>query len=74
MGLDERAQPHAFGVRVETIPMTPLCARLLGDDDGQDLIEYALLAGLISVVAVLALMGLGHKLAGSYQKIELRIP
>jgi len=54
--------------------MTPLCARLLRDDDGQDLIEYALLAALISIVAVLVIMGLGHKLAGSYQKIELRIP
>jgi len=54
--------------------MTPLCAQLLRDDDGQDLIEYALLAALISIVAVLVIMGLGHKLAGSYQKIELRIP
>ena len=32
-----------------------LCRRLLADDDAQDLIEYALLAGFLAVIAGAAL-------------------
>jgi pilus assembly protein Flp/PilA len=36
-----------------------LVARFIADEDGQDLIEYALLAGFISLVAILAITLLG---------------
>jgi Flp pilus assembly pilin Flp len=35
-------------------------ARLVGDDEGQDLIEYALLAGLIALVAVVGVTAVGN--------------
>jgi pilus assembly protein Flp/PilA len=54
--------------------MTALCVRLIGDDEGQDLIEYGLLAALISIVAVLAITAVGTKLQTSYQNIEASIP
>ena len=39
--------------------MTRMLARLLHETDGQDLIEYALLAGFISLAAVLAITNVG---------------
>jgi pilus assembly protein Flp/PilA len=39
--------------------MKRLIARFIDDDEGQDLIEYALLAGFISLVAIIAITLLG---------------
>ena len=38
-----------------------MLARLVREDDGQDLIEYALVAALISVIAVLAIETVGRR-------------
>ena len=54
--------------------MRLLCTRLAGEDDGQDLIEYGLLAALISVICVLAITAVGTKLQSSYENIEASIP
>jgi len=51
-----------------------LCSRLIGEDGGQDLIEYGLLAALISVVAVLAISALGSKVNTNYENIQSSIP
>jgi pilus assembly protein Flp/PilA len=51
-----------------------LCSRMVVNEDGQDLIEYALLAALISVVAVLAISAVGSKVTTNYQNIEAGIP
>ena len=48
--------------------------RLWREELGQDLIEYGLLAALISVVAVAAITAVGSKLTASYQGISARIP
>jgi pilus assembly protein Flp/PilA len=42
---------------------------LVRDDNGQDLIEYALLAGLISLVAVAAITTAGTHVNGIFTKI-----
>ena len=42
---------------------------LVSDDEGQDLIEYALLAGLISLVAVATVTTAGEQVNGIFQKI-----
>lgn len=54
--------------------MREFCTRLLSEENGQDLIEYGLLAALISVLAVLAITAVGTKLQTSYQNIEASIP
>jgi Flp pilus assembly pilin Flp len=41
-------------------------ARLLADDDGQDLIEYALLTGLIAIAGVLVFPTIRTKMAAAY--------
>ena len=51
-----------------------LSSRLIENEDGQDLIEYGLLAALISVIAVLAISALGVKVNTNYQNISSSIP
>ena len=43
---------------------------LLRDDSGQDLIEYALIAGVIGLGAVAALTPLNTAIAGLFTKIQ----
>ncbi|MGC2638188.1 MAG: Flp family type IVb pilin [Acidobacteriaceae bacterium] len=42
---------------------------LLNDETGQDLVEYALIAALIALVAVTGLNGLASKINSEYNKI-----
>jgi len=42
-------------------------ARVLADERGQDLIEYALLTGIIAVAGVLVFPPVLTKMAGAYQ-------
>ncbi len=51
--MSERDPKGAWNAMVENMK------RFLVDDGGQDLIEYALLAGLISLMAVTAILNVG---------------
>ena len=44
------------------------------DEQGQDLIEYALLAGLISIFCVAAVKGAGSKVSTLFSSVEAAIP
>jgi len=39
-------------------------------EDGQDLVEYALLAALLAIVSIAALKTLGTKIAGNWGTIQ----
>lgn len=54
--------------------MKNLLNRFVREEDGQDLIEYALLAGLISIVCVIAIANAGTKVSALYDKIVSSIP
>jgi len=43
--------------------------RFIQDEQGQDLIEYALLASLVAIVSVAALKALGAKVATFYNTV-----
>jgi pilus assembly protein Flp/PilA len=43
------------------------------DDEGQDLIEYALLAGLISLVAVATVTSAGTQVSNIFQSITTKL-
>ena len=43
--------------------------RLLKDESGQDLIEYALIAALISIAVIVGLNGLASKINAEFTKI-----
>jgi pilus assembly protein Flp/PilA len=69
---------HAFARRVvndarRELVMTNLITRfraLLHDDEGQDLIEYALLAGLVALVSTVALTEAGTEVRGIWEDIR----
>jgi Flp pilus assembly pilin Flp len=59
-----------MGVQVDTMnAVKNLVARLLRDEEGQDLIEYALLASFVSLVAVTGATLLGTALNNWYSVV-----
>jgi pilus assembly protein Flp/PilA len=44
--------------------------QLWNDEEGQDLVEYALLAALIAVAAVITMTALGTKISALFTKIN----
>jgi pilus assembly protein Flp/PilA len=53
--------------------MKNLIASFVRDEQGQDLIEYALLAGFISLAVVTAVTNVGTALNGLYQNVETKV-
>ena len=53
--------------------MKSLIVRFVREDAGQDLIEYALLAGFISLVAVVAITAVGTGVNTVYQNIDTQV-
>jgi pilus assembly protein Flp/PilA len=51
------------------IRMQNLKDALLGDQSGQDLIEYALIAGLIAVAAITAMGSLAGAINGAFGRV-----
>ena len=49
--------------------MTQTLIRILRQEDGQDLIEYALVAALISVLSILAITSVGAAVNQLYQTV-----
>jgi pilus assembly protein Flp/PilA len=47
---------------------------LVRNDDGQDLIEYGLLAALISIIAIVAITSVGSSLQTTYTSFSSTIP
>lgn len=48
-------------------------ALLLNDESGQDLIEYALVAGLIGLVAVVAMTSVGTSITAAFNSIATKL-
>ena len=53
--------------------MRDLFLRLVREDEGQDLIEYALLAGFISLVAVVAITNVGSGVNIVYGNVQTQV-
>ena len=53
--------------------MKNLVKRFVADDQGQDLIEYALLGGFVSLVAVVGATALGNNLNTWYGAVATRV-
>lgn len=49
--------------------MKQLMTKFMNDESGQDLIEYALIAALIALVAISALTTVGQKVSGVLNSI-----
>jgi pilus assembly protein Flp/PilA len=53
--------------------MRELGSLLMQDESGQDLIEYSLLAGIISVAAIASLKGLSGNIASQWTALGSRL-
>ena len=53
--------------------MKNLFNRFVREESGQDLIEYALLAGLISLASVLAITALGTAVQGVFTNVDTAV-
>jgi pilus assembly protein Flp/PilA len=54
--------------------MKNLMIRFVREEEGQDLIEYSLLAALISIVSILAMTTLGTTISGVFDTITNALP
>ena len=54
--------------------MKTMLKKLVVEESGQDLIEYALLAGFISLIAVTALTSIGTGVRTTYENIDSQFP
>jgi pilus assembly protein Flp/PilA len=76
--LNELVASNATGLRQPCVSfgrshMKSLLVRFTREDQGQDLIEYALLAGFISLVAVLAITNVGTGVNAVYTNIDKQV-
>jgi pilus assembly protein Flp/PilA len=54
--------------------MKTVLVRLTRDENGQDLIEYGLLIGIITVAAVLAVTSIGGKVSAYFTNLNTAMP
>ena len=53
--------------------MKTLCRRLIGDDRGQDLTEYALLGGLVAVVGIIIWTNVEAAVGTTYNALDTNV-
>ena len=54
--------------------MKALVARFLHEESGQDLIEYGLLIGIITVACIVSINLIGPKVATYYSNLNAKLP
>jgi len=54
--------------------MKALPIRLIGSNDGQDLIEYSLMLGIITLAALLAMAAIGGKVSQYFTSLNTTMP
>ena len=54
--------------------MKNLVVRFVREDAGQDLIEYGLLVGIITVGAITAIIAIGPKVTGYFTNLNTALP
>ena len=54
--------------------MKNLLARFVREDEGQDLIEYGLLIGIITVGCIVSINAIGPKVAGYFSNLNAQLP
>jgi pilus assembly protein Flp/PilA len=54
--------------------MKALFTRLVREEEGQDLIEYGLLIGIITAAAITAILAIGPKVQNYFSDLEAELP
>ena len=65
---------HGLGQAKEHSVVRQLLIRALESEDGQDLIEYSLLIGIITLASVLAMTAIGGKVAQYFTSLDTAMP
>ena len=68
-----RAKGVSLNFHKEIGTMKALVARFVREESGQDLIEYGLLVGIITSVAVLTIKSLGSIVEGFYTNLQTNL-
>jgi pilus assembly protein Flp/PilA len=58
----------------ERAVMKRLLSRLVREEDGQDLIEYGLLVGVITIGAIVAIAAISPTVAGYFASLNAALP
>ncbi len=53
---------------------TDLIARIVREDEGQDMVEYALVLGVIAIAGITAIIALGPKVADLWSDADAGVP
>ncbi len=61
---------RSYSTNKETLQMRSTFARLMKDDSGATMIEYGLIAALVSVAAIVALTSMGTSLQGIFNVVS----
>jgi len=51
-----------------------LFARFTAEEEGQDLIEYGLLVGIITVACIVSIKSIGPKVAAYFSDLDAKLP
>jgi Flp pilus assembly pilin Flp len=70
---DSRFMVHVNRGQKET-HMQGMIRRLVRSDDGQDLIEYGLLVGIITITAIAAIISIGPKVGAYFTNLDGLMP
>jgi len=54
--------------------MAHLLTRLVRDEEGQDLIEYGLLIGIITVACIVGILAIGPKVGSYFTNLNANLP
>jgi Flp pilus assembly pilin Flp len=54
--------------------ITTLIARIAREDEGQDMVEYALVLGVIAIAGITAIIALGPKVADLWSDADAGVP
>ena len=65
---------RAEGAREEVMKLVTSLRSLVGREEGQDLVEYAMLVALIALFCVVAVTAAGGRVAAIFDAIVAQIP
>ncbi len=65
---------HGLSQAKEHSAVRELLIRALENEDGQDLIEYSLLIGIITLASVIAMTSIGGKIAAYFGGLDTAMP
>jgi Flp pilus assembly pilin Flp len=65
---------HGLSQAKEHSVVRELLIRVIQSEDGQDLIEYSLLIGIITLASVIAMTSIGGKIAAYFTGLDTAMP